>query len=550
MTFRTLVNKVRLYAGTVVHLRKEQVFFRIWQKVGGSVRLRIGYVPSGCMTKADLSRIVPMPEIDFDASFLGRFDCEEFMGGDARLLHHVETVDWGKPWSVSSCTPLWNYNLHYCEYLLAFAYQFVETNEPRYLERGKQFVLDWIAANPSSGGGCAWSPYVISQRVSNWLSFCAELGDEVLSDDFFVAKLNESLMEQYLSLANSLEKSLMANHYLENLKAMVMLSAYFGDMKTLRLTARAFYDELQEQILSDGMHFERSPMYHKVVLEGCLRVARCLETCGEPSWQLIPLIQSMVNCLYSLERNTSRTPLFNDSGDNVAKSMGGLLHCARRHFGVSPVFTPDMPEAGYYISERETAVGYVKVIFDAGAPGPSYALGHAHCDGLSFECFIDGEPWIVNSGTYAYQDEERLAYKAVGAHNSFQVDGCEHMECWAPFRVLRGYKCECVIIERTESRDRFVGRLESCNGVKLERELCVGLESLTINDRAVGGGELRRYFHFAESAPDGTANCVYSPEFGKKLTARRRIVEGEGLIVVPYNTWKTTGSCWKLCGKP
>ena len=36
-------------------------------------------------------------------------------------------------------------------------------------------------------------------------------------------------------------------------------------------------EELEEQILPDGMHYERSPMYHKIVLEDLMRAARGVE---------------------------------------------------------------------------------------------------------------------------------------------------------------------------------------------------------------------------------------------------------------------------------
>lgn len=67
-------------------------------------------------------------------------------------------------------------------------------------------------------------------------------------------------------------------------------------------------------------------------------------------------------------------------------------------------------------------------------------LGHAHCDLLSFELSIAGEPTIVNSGTYAYQSELRPYFRSTAAHNTATVDGDEQMECWAEHRVARGVR--------------------------------------------------------------------------------------------------------------
>ena len=63
------------------------------------------------------------------------------------------------------------------------------------------------------------------------------------------------------------------------------------------------------------------------------------------------------------------------AGDNVAKSRDALLLCARERFGVVPEFHGVLKNSGYCILERQTKAGFVKVIFDAGKPGPAYAWG-------------------------------------------------------------------------------------------------------------------------------------------------------------------------------
>ena len=42
--------------------------------------------------------------------------------------------------------------------------------------------------------------------------------------------------------------------------------------RDIRMRDEHFYMQLQEQILEDGMHYERSPMYHMIVLERLLDV--------------------------------------------------------------------------------------------------------------------------------------------------------------------------------------------------------------------------------------------------------------------------------------
>ncbi len=441
------MSKLRLYLSTVAHLKPSQVFYRVWRRLGGKTRLRIGFAAKPDVGKADISRISVLPELDFDPVFLARFDVDAIMADRVELLHHEERIDWSRSWHEWLSTPLWRYNLHYCEYLLPLAKAYLDTGDRRCVDKGKAIVDSWIAVCPEARGGWAWDPYVISMRIVNWLAFYGELRDELGEDEAFVNRMNASLAEQYVYLSQHLEKDLLANHYLENLKALVLLACYFGDGETLGVALPMLQRQIDEQILPDGMHFELSPMYHKIVLEDLLRVATALRACGHDAGGLVERfrLQDMCDCLYSMERGTNRTPLFNDCGDNVAKSCNSLLICALTRFDVKPEYRNVFRDAGYCFLEGKIANRYVKVIFDAGAPGPLYALGHAHCDALSLEIFVDGEPWIVNRGTYAYQDKRRLEFKGTVSHSVVQAERMEQSECWAFFRMARMARVHSVV---------------------------------------------------------------------------------------------------------
>ena len=272
--------------------------------------------------------------------------------------------------------------------------------------------------------------------------------------------------------------------------------------------------QVNEQVLDDGMHFELSPMYQKIVLEDLMRAAIVLRDSGFGEHAEAFKLQQMCDCLYSMERGIDRTPLFNDCGDNVAKSRDALLLCARERFGVVPEFHGVLKNSGYCILERQTKAGFVKVIFDAGKPGPAYAMGHVHCDALSFECFVDGEPWIVNCGTFAYQDAKRLEFKKTHSHSTVMVNGEEQHECWAPFRVAR-YSTGAV----EDSAATIVrGALLQCGGkCKVVREIVLEADGLRVVDHLVGDGCIESAFVFARDVPeaDGQIDEVaYAPEFG------------------------------------
>ena len=183
--------------------------------------------------------------------------------------------------------PLWRFNLHYHEFLLPLAKAYLDTSDDRYLDKAKTIVANWINACPCDKGGVAWDPYVISMRIVSWLAFYGELAEKLDHDANFIARLNSSLAKQYVYLSKHLEKDLLANHYLENLKALVILACYFDDAGTLDIAVPKLLEQVEEQILPDGMHFELSPMYHKIVLEDLMRVASCLEKRGCAKWELV-----------------------------------------------------------------------------------------------------------------------------------------------------------------------------------------------------------------------------------------------------------------------
>lgn len=513
-----VLSKVRLYIDTVKHLKPSQVLYRAWRRAGGKTRLKVGYAPAPEVSRADIGRVPTLPELDFDPAFLARFDVSAIMEGRIELLHHEEEVDWELCWHEELSTPLWRFNLHYFEYLLPLAKAYIDTGEEVFLSKAKSIVLAWIESCPEGTGGAAWDPYVISMRIVNWLAFYGEVAEALGHDKEFVSCLNRSLAEQYVHLSQHLEKDLLANHFLENLKALVILACYFDDGETLDVALRDLYEQVDEQILPDGMHFELSPMYHKIVLEDLMRVALALHARGHdlPTLASRLLVRDMCDCLYSLERNTNRTPLFNDSGDNVAKSRHSLLACAESRFDIVPAFKPELSSAGYCILERDTNCGHVKLIVDVGRPGPEYAMGHAHCDALSFECYVDGKPWVVNLGTFAYQDALRLGLKATRAHSAICLEREEQYECWAPFRVADFGVARLMTFNRDNVRAEFTYP----SGATVCRIVQLAEDGVYVQDVSRDAPAIS-VFHFADGwlPPEkaGVSSLPYAPNLGQKL---------------------------------
>ncbi|NLK07465.1 MAG: hypothetical protein GX316_02055, partial [Firmicutes bacterium] len=397
-----MFSKMKLYYHTVRYLRPVQIYHRVVRHIRPGLTRRINYRTG----KFILPKIF-VPELDLKAEYLKRFDVEELLHSKVRLLSKGLRLKPGQ-WHYPELLPFESFNLHYMEYLIPLAVAYHNTGEAKYYRKFKQIVVDWMQTNTDCKGN-GWHPYTISMRIPNIL-ICLDLFRPILSEDSrFLREVTDSIFSQYRYLLCNQELHLLGNHYFENLKTIVLCSISFGDEILYEKYIKRLEKELQEQILEDGLHFELSLTYHKLVLEGLIRLGVCLQHMRPTDvFFLVPTIQRMVDILASLEKGMGKTPLFNDAGDGVAKEANQLLDAARDILDIEPVYQDYFPVSGYQKLYHDN----VAVMFDTGRLGPYYMTGHSHCDALSFELAIDERPVFVNSGTYHYQTELRSFFRS------------------------------------------------------------------------------------------------------------------------------------------
>ncbi len=508
-----MLKRILLYTNTVRKMKPSQIIARIRK----SLRLKntLGIQPAEW--DGHVSLFQPVEELDFDPVFISRFDVNAFEKGNVTFLHESEKIDWDGEWGVPTRSALWNFNLHYFEFLMAYVEVYRETNDSRHLDAIKACINGWIEHNPVQSGGDGWAPYTISLRLVYWFSCLYYLSD--ILDKLFVERMIISIHEQYVYLAGHLEKDLLANHYFEDLKALILCSIAFKDVKMLERSLAEFKNQCREQILSDGMHFELSPMYHKIILESIFRVAVALRGINRVDSEVECYIKPMIDVAYTFEFGLERIPLFNDGGDNIAKSLNALLLTANKHFNLSPEYRSPLHDSGYYFLRSNDW----KLIVDAGAAGPKYNAGHAHCDAMSFELFYKGKPVIVNCGTFAYQSCDRAFFRSTTAHNTVMINNTEQSQCWGNFRIgkvssiiVKNHNQNCIQLELYDYRKQHTTRT-----IELKNDHFV------VSDE-IEDGFLQSFYHllgesFAESSK--IISCVgekeylhqyYSPEYGVK----------------------------------
>jgi len=410
----------------------------------------------------------------------------------------------------------------------------------------RDVLLSWISSNPP-GTRDAWDPYPTSLRIVNWIKWMLLKGGVSSGDDDIV----QSLAVQTRHLERNIEHDLSANHLLANATALTASGLYFGSEegdRWLEEGLRLFKRELPEQVLGDGGHYERSPMYHAIVLEQLLDVLNVLYGASDPLLDrlaeerrlLESTAASMQSWLELLSHPDGEMSFFNDSTMGVALRVPDLRAYCDRLGLATPVPRDDvvhLTESGYFriTSEDDRTL----VLFDAGPVGPDHQPGHGHCDALSFELSRDGRRVFVNSGISTYErGEERLRQRRTAAHNTVTVDGADQCELWGSHRCGRRHG---ILSAASSGRSAEAGHsgFAHLNGSPLHRRTIEVLESgLNVRD-GFDGEEEHELEWSLRVHPDIEARRAGS---GVELT-----VDGEPLATLKFSpdlSLSVTDSSW------
>lgn len=410
------VGKLALYLRTLRHLRSGQIAARVLQKLPR---------PQPSRSPAPALRDVEgrwTPPVTRRAAVLApdRF----------AFLNRETTLNFPGGWNDTALPKLWLYNLHYFDDLGG-------SPDKDHARLCVGLAQRWIAENPPVVGN-GWEPYPLSLRIVNWLKFS-------LSHGSLPAGMKESLAVQVRALEQRVEWHILANHIFANAKALTFAGLCFGGeegARWLRKGLQILDREIAEQILPDGGHFERSPMYHAIILEDLLDLINASAAfpglLGERASVWKALAGRMLSWLAAMSHADGDIAFFNDCALGIAPRLAELSAYAARA-GVSNLPSPatqviDLAESGYVRVNLEP----FSLIFDAAPVGPDYQPGHAHADTLSFELSVLTRRVIVNSAVSTYEANAlRASERATSAHNTVEIGGRSSSEVWSAFRVAR-----------------------------------------------------------------------------------------------------------------
>ena len=334
-------------------------------------------------------------------------------------------------WHGESCDKLWQYNLHYFDDLNAIDARSRKDDHYSLLE-------DWVNKNKSDSS-IGWDPYPTSLRIVNWIKWS-------FSGNNLSKLLIQSLADQANWLTRRMEFHLLGNHLFVNAKALIFAGLFFESKESahwLNYGSRILDQELKEQILDDGGHFERSPMYHALILEDILDILnlfRCYraslsknEILLEKNLKLV--VPKMLDWLKATSHPDGDISFFNDATFNIASKPKEIFKYAETlGFQNEDIKSIWLKESGYLSLLNKN----VFFICDFAPIGPEYIPGHAHADTLSFELSLFNQRFIVNSGISTYENnKERHRQRGTESHNTVILDSKNSSDVWHSFRVAR-----------------------------------------------------------------------------------------------------------------
>ncbi len=501
--------RLRRTLSTLRHLRPRQAFYYIWRRGIGARKV--------APWRGDIKR----REFNFPDQLKFAHSQTSAIGFSFTFLKKSLSFPiTAMEWNPTDENRLWRYNLHYFDFL---------SDSRRSLEEKCALIDDWITHNPQ-GSEPAWEPYTASLRIVNWCKFFSSIP----IDQAKPVWLN-SLYQQARWLEKNLELHILANHYFENIKALLFTGIFFDDKNSaswLKKFQRELIEQLHEQTLTDGGHYERSPQYHCILLEDYLDLFAL--TIRTPTLfnqkvnnQLSKTISAALTIIQAIKTPDDDIPLFNDSASGAAaKPSAIMLRAQQLGFSLaqpenSDVGIIELPDTGLY--GYKTQQDYF--LIDCGDIGPSYQPGHTHCDFLSYVLMVDGQWLVVDSGVFEYEPGEMRNYvRSTAAHNTVSVDGQEQSEIWGEFRV--GYRAKRLAADITTASSKvifdgaFRGFSRISGGIEHRRKATLTLatnssiQEVKIEDLIIGAGSfpVQSYVHLHPSlrvVVSGTRATLY-----------------------------------------
>lgn len=373
------------------------------------------------------------------------------------------------------------------------------TNDKKYLNKWKELVLDWINKNPVEYGPNWKCAMDVSIRAVNWIIGYFFFEDRL--DHDFKKEFYKILYLHGLFIKNNLEWfPVKGNHYLSDIVGLIYIGLFFNEKDWIDFGIEELKNEMKNQILEDGVDFEKSISYHRLVTELFLSATNLLLKNGikTPDWFMKKLEKMIEFVMYYMKPN-GLAPLIGDNDDGrlyiFAKndindhryllSTGACLFRNKLFKKYSNYFNEEtlwllglngyrifknikktkkeiaskaFKEGGFYIIRNSEDL----MIIRCGSTGLNGLGSHNHNDQLSYELNINKKDILVDPGAYIYTADptSRNLFRSTGMHNTIRIDREEQNRFYPDvmFYMEDDAKAELIKFESEDNKIIFDGK--------------------------------------------------------------------------------------------
>ena len=421
-------------------------------------------------------------------------------------------------------------------------------------------ITHWLDDNPCPYGVNWVCPMDVAIRIMNILWTYVFIKDSPAISNDLRGRLAIAIFQHGQHILFNLEYGIRddgfvvnGNHYLTNVVGLLHLGLLCPELKMAdkwrALGVRGLIEEMDRQVHPDGVSFESSINYHRLVVElftaGALLCLRNGITLPALFWDRL---ERMFEFILYVTRPDGNIPLVGDADDGrlfilsdygnwtrrdlrYLLSVGAVLFNREDMKANANGFSEDAfwllgPSAIDVFDRLEYHGGELrsKAFRDAGLyvmrAGDNYLLGccgevgtagignHKHNDLLSFELYVNDKAFIVDPGAYVYTRNPgwRNLFRSTAYHNTVVIDGQEQNRFQADNLFEMAADSAVVVHDwlRTSEKDwldvEHTGYARLAHPVRHRRTFLFEKRTVTwtITDLLTGAGKhvADWYFHF------------------------------------------------------
>lgn len=428
--------------------------------------MNIKYIKSNLKNLANYKRIK-----DLNYYFIKKELLHTIKRAD-ELLNQIFTFD--KPWDMERCIKPyyleiidwniicnddeeWCFMLNRMDYLSDLVIAYLYTNDEKYIEKTKFYIIDWIKNHKIIEKKLSTRTLDTAIRIMSWVQACIvlEYNNQLSNEELNI--ICDSIIKQVQFLKDNYMNKYKTSNWgsIQTTILISVLPILIEDYKTNSLYKWAYEEmklQLSIQVYPDGMFWEQSTMYHVEVLNygmNAIYYYKYFNNNIKEEW--MDYIENLANSLFYQLTPTFEIEAFGDSDRMIAKDVfnrASVLfenpeykYAGNEKYDIESLYifgcnfadkyqdldlkipkkyTYDGKDSGMYIIRSNWGNRASFTMFTNGSLGS----GHGHSDNLHISIIYKGEFMLIDTGRYTYREDNplRLELKSSYAHNGIVLN--------------------------------------------------------------------------------------------------------------------------------